>query len=656
MQKNNLFLKKILALALISILSANSAHAFLFFGKKKKKEPQNVEQPQQIQEEEKPLLWEPDSEIQKYAEDETALKNSVFVKDIVIEGNNLIDENEIKANMILKPGDAFTRETTSENLKLIYNMGYFSEKMRAVPVKIDENNVILKIYVEENQPIVGFTINGNKSVKQGEILACLKDLEGKPQNIKHISEAIKNIEDLYAQKGYILARVTNVNDDPDGIVNFNIEEGIINSITFEGNKKTKDYVVKRNILTEKGSVYNENQIRSDLARLYATSAFKEVNRVIEKNENGNYDIKIKLEEQRSATVSVGGGVDTQTGFFGMAGFAENNLFGRGQRLALNLMAGSGLMLSDSSALKRANFQAEISFIEPRFLSSNTQMMIRGFGRDYASYQIPLAIEQRYGGEIAFSRKLTSAKNLYGSISLGVEHVKMKEGDYDQIAWLYNIYGIPISQRAQQLKGGLFATISPSLTYDTRDNVMGPRRGTLASIRFDQAFGLTDFSSTNGRLSGSIKHYYPLGKKSTLSLMARASGKIYGDNMPEFMGYRLGGPYSVRGFKMSEVGTGEGLIMASAEIQTPFLFLDRIEKLPFLKNLKLAFFVDAGKVLNAYESDRIYNRPEEAISIGVGARIFIPGLGPLNVDWGYPITNVGEGNRRGAFTFGIGDLY
>ena len=195
MQKNNLFLKKILALALISILSANSAHAFLFFGKKKKKEPQNVEQPQQIQEEEKPLLWEPDSEIQKYAEDETALKNSVFVKDIVIEGNNLIDENEIKANMILKPGDAFTRETTSENLKLIYNMGYFSEKMRAVPVKIDENNVILKIYVEENQPIVGFTINGNKSVKQGEILACLKDLEGKPQNIKHISEAIKNIED-----------------------------------------------------------------------------------------------------------------------------------------------------------------------------------------------------------------------------------------------------------------------------------------------------------------------------------------------------------------------------------------------------------------------------------------------------------------------------
>ena len=67
-------------------------------------------------------------------------------------------------------------------------------------------------------------------------------------------------------------------------------------------------------------------------------------------------------------------------------------------------------------------------------------------------------------------------------------------------------------------------------------------------------------------------------------------------------------------------------------------------------------MDAAQVFNSYTTDSIYNRPLKAITAGIGARLFIPGLGPLNVDWGIPLTNVGDGNKRGAFTFGIGDMY
>ncbi|UKI42258.1 MAG: hypothetical protein L6V95_04660 [Candidatus Melainabacteria bacterium] len=259
-------------------------------------------------------MWDASSNINEFAQEEKSLQNTVFIKEIVIKGNNLIDVNDIKNSLTVKEGDSFKREDIQNSLKQVYEMGYFSHKMKAIPVKYDDNNVILNIVVEENIPIVNFTIEGNKSISNGELYGALSQLEGKPQNIKAVTDAINNIENLYSKKGYILARVKNVYDDPDGTVNFVIDEGIINSITYEGNHKTKDYVVKRNILTQKGSVYNENQLRADLSRLYATQAFKEVNRSIEQNENGKYDIKITLEEQRSATVSLGGGIDSQTGF------------------------------------------------------------------------------------------------------------------------------------------------------------------------------------------------------------------------------------------------------------------------------------------------------------------------------------------------------
>ena len=56
-------------------------------------------------------------------------------------------------------------------------------------------------------------------------------------------------------------------------------------------------------------------------RLYGTQAFKNVTRTIEQNEDNpdTYDVTINLEEQRSGTISIGGGIDTVTGLFGTAG-------------------------------------------------------------------------------------------------------------------------------------------------------------------------------------------------------------------------------------------------------------------------------------------------------------------------------------------------
>ena len=588
---------------------------------------------------------------------ESDIKTSRIIKDIEVHGLNVIKPDIVMQKINLHKGDEYNKETLLNDLKSIYDTGFFSENMKAIPVTNSDGTVTLKIILEENAPITDFTIEGNTVVSTEEILECLLPMKGKPQNIEELNSAMVKIQNLYTQKGYILARVDSITDDPDGTVNISIKEGTIDKIMIAGNEKTKDYIIERNILTEPGVVYNENQIKEDLVRLYATQAFKNVTREIEPSVDNPdaYDITIKVEEQRTANLSIGGGIDTVTGLFGSVGIADNNFKGRNERLALNVLAGTGVILNDASIKRRMNLQAELSYYKPYFFNADTSLLSKIYYRDFGSYQVPLAIERRLGVEMTVAHRMKTNKHLTSTFSLGVENVHVSEGDFGKISSLYNRYNVPISERAKQLDGGLFLSLSPALVFDTRDSNTVTRKGTMASLRFDEEIGLDGFDKTHGKLTGMIKQYIPVGKKSSLSFTAKGGGKIHGDDMPDVMAYRLGGPYTIRGFKMSGVGTGDAFIMGSAEFATPIPFLDRT-KIKFLNNLRFTVFVDAGKIFNNTVSDTLYDRPGYAVSAGIGLKLYIPGMGPLSIDYGIPLTNPGEnGNENGYFTFGVGDL-
>ncbi|MBD8964893.1 hypothetical protein EGQ77_09875 [bacterium] len=583
-------------------------------------------------------------------------KENKTIKDIEFYGLNSIPPQELLEKMQMKQGSEYTRSKMQSDLKTIYETGYFTEKMKAIPSVNGDGTVSIKIVVEENIPVKDFTIEGNTVIPTEDILATFNGMKGKPQNISLINQAIAQIQDLYSSKGYILARVDSVTDDPDGTINVSIKEGIIDKIMIEGNEKTKDYIVARNILTEPGMIYNENLIKEDLVRLYATQAFKDVTREIEPSEDvpDAYDITIKIQEQRTASISVGGGLDTVTGLFGSMGISENNFRGRCERLSLTGLVGTGVILNDSSVKDHMNIQAELSYFKPYFYNADTSLNTRLFFRDFGSYQVPLAVERRYGGEVTVAHKLKINRHANATFSVGAENISVKEGDFNGISALYNRYNIPISERAKQLEGGLFLSLSPALLYDTRDSATVTRHGTMASLRFDENLGLNGFDKTNGKLTGMIKQYIPVAKKSSLSFTVKGGGAIHGD-IPEVMAYRLGGPYTVRGFKMSGVGTGNAFIMGSAEFATPIPFLDRT-RIAFLNNLRFTVWADAGKVFDGTISNKLYDRPEYAVSAGIGLKVFIPGMGPLSVDYGIPLTNPGNnGSKNGYFTFGVGDL-
>ena len=125
-----------------------------------------------------------------------------------------------------------------------------------------------------------------------------------------------------------------------------------------------------------------------------------------------------------------------------------------------------------------------------------------------------------------------------------------------------------------------------------------------------------------------------------------------------MAMSLGGPYTIRGFRMNGVGSGDGFIMGSVELATPIPFMDKL-KYDFFKKIRFTAFVDAGRVYDGTISSKLYNRPMSAITIGVGLKFYIPNVGPISIDYAIPLTNPGKyGSKAGYFTFGTSmlDMY
>lgn len=645
----NIYLVALILLINTSVLTPK-AEAIGLWHKKKKEQPkieQSVPADLPVTVEETP----DEGLITKYAPKD-------LIKSVEIDGNSIISDEKILEMMKSQTGKPYSIEDVKQDLQLIYGMGYFTKNIKAIPQKT-EQGVLLKIVVQENVPITGFVLEGNSVLEESELLSILNKNIGTPQNINTLNDMIDQIEETYAEKGYTLARVQSIQDEPDGYIDVKIDEGYIKDINLSGNIKTKDFVIKRNMMVKSGDIYNEYALAEDVKRIFGTKAFADVKRVVSQSEKDptKYDVKIEVTEKRSGSVSVGGGFDTSTGVFGSAGFTDYNFRGLGQQLGIDFMTGSGIIFNNSSILRRASYQVEARFFDPSFLQSKNSLQAKIFARDYASWQVPLATERRFGSELEVMRPIQKYKHLSGGMTLGLENVKIKEGDLSQSQADFAKSGVDFSNRANMLVGGTFVSLGPRFVYDTRDSYISPREGVYASLGAKEYMNVGGGDAGSfGRVEGTIQKYFPVGEKSTVAIMGKAGVNPWG-NAPYFAQYNLGGIRSVRGFRQTEAGNGNGMMMATAEFRTPVPLMDKITQNTFFNDMRLVAFVDAGRVFQENIINTVYDYPGYGISTGLGLRIYIPGLGPIKLDYGFPLTNIGGGrNNTGRFLFDVGEMY
>src|SRR5262249_10524314 len=173
--------------------------------------------------------------------------SNLTVEDVKVEGNRLVPTEDILGVVKTRRGDKFDRDQVLEDLKAINGLGYFDDRNLQVVPEMGTGGVLLKIRGAENAPVTQFAFEGNQVLSAETISKLFAGQLGKPQNLNQLSSAIDKVERAYHDQGYVLARVTDVKDDPDGSISLTINEGVVSDIQVAGNKKTKNFIIRNAI-------------------------------------------------------------------------------------------------------------------------------------------------------------------------------------------------------------------------------------------------------------------------------------------------------------------------------------------------------------------------------------------------------------------------
>ena len=625
--------------------------------------------------------------------------NALTIKEILIEGNRLISDESILEVIDSKVGARFDKDRILSDLQSIDKLGYFIHDSIQADPQQTESGVLLKIRIEENNPIARVQVIGNELVSNEELLTPCYELVGKPESLTKISQILDSIEKKYHERGFLLSRVSDISLDPDGTLTITVNEGAINKVNISGNAKTKEKYIRRfipNLVS--GEPYNEILLVQDLRELQGTGLFEDIHRTLAPSTDnpGKYDLNLEVVEKRNTSFGFGGGANTLNGLFANFGFSNNNLFGEGKQASINTQFGTGILantLVDQRFLSNhKTIQAEARYSDQNFLGSKNQVSFFAHGYNFNSYLIDLAQERNVSLGASIRRPL--GMNYFAGVDLIGEAVDMKDygskaTDFltDQVVNVdsgkyigsFSETGafkpgqsiadhndsvkrdaaaiVAKELRDKQLTGGKYLNFNPSVSYDTRDNALSPRTGWNNKLYIGQAVGIGNDSFT--KYGVDLRRYIPVGKKTTLAFNLQGASRLFGE-IPMYGQFKPGGYYGVRGYRpFSDLGIGSRSLLASAEVRTPLLdTIPGLKNTPVGKDLRLVFFGDFGYVGGNKEINRLFNRLDTASSVGIGIRANVPMLGPIRVDYGIPLIQALWNNKNilGRFNFGFSDRF
>lgn len=232
--------------------------------------------------------------------EKTSADRELRISHFEVSGNQLVSKDTILEVLRTQPGDKYDRNKLYDDLKRINEIGFFKEKsLQLLPSKLPENKVLITICVEENAPVTQFSIQGNEVLKTADISKIFSDQLGKPQNLTQLSSSIDKVEQLYHDKGFVLARFTDVKDFPDGSVSLKINEGQIDKVEISGDRRNKDRLIRNMLKIKPGSIYNEQELANALKKLYARQHFRDIRRSIAPSETNPdmFTLKIEIDEK-----------------------------------------------------------------------------------------------------------------------------------------------------------------------------------------------------------------------------------------------------------------------------------------------------------------------------------------------------------------------
>ena len=505
--------------------------------------------------------------------------------------------------------------------------------------RTEKGPMIITIVISEGPQyhVRNLTITGYQHTTEPKVRTLLKMKEGSVYSPKQLRDDAKAVADAYGSGGYVDLVIT-----PEGTpagtglidVHYTIEESVrsfVNRVNIQGNTRTKDKVIRREVLVAPGDVFNTVRVDTTKKRLENLGYFAKVETYPEDTDiPGRKDLTILVQEKRTGSLSFGGGFSTVDKLVGFVELTQGNfdLFnwpsftGGGEKFRLRLQYGT----------ERKDFLLTIT--EPYFLDRRLALTGQAFYTE-ANY-LSADYDQRNYGFMLELRKPINAY-MYGTLGYTLQNVE-----------IFNVASS--SPEFILTQSGTFteSKVFSSLVLDTRDNPLLSRRGQRITFSPAIAGGFLGGDTQIYGLDLEGSQYFHLPKDTILLLngeIATVSQWGSGSEVPIFERLFLGGSNNLRGFPFREVGpqqNGEpvgGQSMARATLEWTF---------PIIEKARGALFYDTGFV-NTSEWSFGFNHM--ASDVGVGLRLDLP-IGPLRLDYGYPVMRDGY-NGGGHFNFNVG---
>lgn len=547
-----------------------------------------------------------------------------IIRAIDVEGNVTVVKERILSVVQSKVGEPMDEDKLKEDVKRVYELGFF--KSVSVRGERFDDGIKIIFVVEEFEPIKEVIIEGNTVVSTKKIREVMFLTEGMRFNATFFKRDIDRIVDLYRKEGYGLIRIMDAGFS-NGVLFLKILEPKIREIVIQGNKKTKDYVIRRYIYIKPGEVLNTKKLRLSLSRLEATDFFEKVEAYPEPTEDIAWiNLVFNVQEKSATRLMLGIGYGSVTGWEGEAAYEDANFMGKGIRVSVGLGLGEEerqWIHWEDPWMDEKHFAYKIGFFRRDYTDMN--WYDRETGEIKGTYD-----ESGEGFYIGFGRKINDKVSFY--LTLTHENVDITPTS-----------GEP-PDKLDVLQGEV-RYLTLTLTRDNRDPYVPYSVGDVESLSVEQAgiFG-GDYDYT--KYWGEVRFYLPfeLGKWLGIELGAEeekpwilAARARYGDSsgtLPYFEKFSVGGAMTLRGYPRGYF-VGEKMFLANLEL-----------RIPVEKGLEIVVFNDWGY---AWRRDESFSFSDVRRAVGFGIRVRTP-FGVIRFD----VAENEEGESQSYI--GFGDIF
>ncbi len=626
----------------------------------------------------------------------------VKIGQVDFEGNEVFSAGRLrrrmektkKSNLLtrIRKRDVFNSATVQEDLDKVKDLyrqfGYkdvevgepeldvIERKPDAERIEDRKRQLSLVIPIEEGPrwKLGEIQVEGAEVLPDELLIRMFKEPKGGWLRSDLLDEGVEQIGELYRNSGYIFAEVKMEiveRDDLVADVLVMVDENDqfrIGRLEFTGNDRTRDRVLRRQMLLREGDVFNSGMLRTSLLRLsqleyYVVNEDDPVE-VDYDTDDKQVDLVVKGTETGQTEVQFGGGYSELDGFFVQSALRTRNFLGRGETVGVSIQTGRYRDIFD------------VSYYMPWVKDRPQNFGIQLFNRDT---DFDLLANQQYrskeaGGILTYGRSFRRWELLQLSYSnMDIES--------HQSQTFYFLDPNETNNRRSDTVERAFEfnrrSVTASYQYDSHNSRLEPTQGRRLIASLEYAGGFLGGESFYIRPSLTAAITVPLTRRGVRTV-GRANiqlgyiepfGRDDEGALRELFfldRYLLGGENSLRGFAFRSIWVrdpetgrtlldGNGFPQGGNKSLVVNLEHHTLVNGPF----RVVTFFDAG---NVYGDDQDVDLEHLRMSAGIELRVNVPILGaPLRFIYATnlnPLDNLGgvDRERFDSFDFSIGTSF